>query len=83
MSATASLGRIQAFLLQEEKRDSRVDSDGITGANLSLGTKEVTLLKNMTFDLPTGQVTMVLGSVGSVSRSYLSFLKLLTYLPDG
>lgn len=67
LAATASLARIQAFLLQEEKHDSRMDSESIGASELSLGTKDTVLLKDMTFTIPKGQLTMVLGSVGSVS----------------
>lgn len=72
MAATASLARIQAFLLKDEKHDARTQSDDIRGEKLSFGTKETVLLKDMSFALPKGDLTMILGSVGSVSTTLSS-----------
>jgi ABC-type transport system involved in cytochrome bd biosynthesis fused ATPase/permease subunit len=74
MAATASLARIQEFLLKEERQDTRLDAGengSISGEGLSLGTKDLALLRDMNFALPRGSLTMVVGTVGSGKTTFL------------
>lgn len=69
MAASASLKRIEVFLMEKEKQDKREESVDIAADSASFGTNETTLLKDLNFTLPEKRVTMIIGAVGSVSDS--------------
>lgn len=73
MSAFASLGRIQEFLLQQDRVDARETADMVEARNLSVGVENLELLHDMSFSLPQG-LTMVIGSVGSVRAPFILIL---------
>lgn len=67
MAASASIKRIEDFLQKPEKHDQRLSGDYIVAKNVNLGTSNTILLKNLDFEIPLQMLTMVVGSVGSVS----------------
>lgn len=73
MSAFASVGRIQEFLMQPDRKDAREDAETIVATDLTVGVKEADLLHDMSFTLPSG-LTMVVGSVGSGKSTLLHAL---------
>lgn len=73
MAATASIKRIEDFLQKPERDDQRSLGDTITARNATLAAGDTILLKNLNFEIPLRKLTMVVGSVGSVSRIRLIY----------
>lgn len=67
MAASASIKRIEDFLQTPEKQDQRVSADSIVAKDAAFGTDDCILLKDLNFDIPLRKVTMIAGTVGSVS----------------
>jgi ATP-binding cassette subfamily C (CFTR/MRP) protein 1 len=71
MAATASIKRIEEFLLQPEMKDTRTPAGAIVMEDASFGTPKIVLLKNVNCSMPLKKLTMIVGPVGAVSLLFL------------
>lgn len=83
MAASASIKRIEEFLQKPERNDTRATSEAILAKDLDIASGETVLLRNLNFQIPLHKVTMIVGTVGSVSHLDVSVLQLRLTLPSG